>query len=145
MSETKRALLLHLVPGPQTLCSQQCNKQIHVYCILGQLSLLRSAGKRERHIQSQRGLRTARRRAIYITSGHSKVYQMEQSLCQPGRAHRSFFLLTPGSGPAELWASRPQLPVYEAKAVSKKMTACHGGRCLGILTLFIQQLHFHPL
>lgn len=43
-----------------------------------------------------------------------------KSLCQLGSAQSS--LSCPGSVPAQLWASRPQLPVYEAKAaVGKKM------------------------
>lgn len=45
---------------------------------------------------------------------------MEYNLCQMGRAQNSFSCL--GLVPAQLWASRPQLPVYEAKAVvGKKM------------------------
>lgn len=73
-------------------CSCQFNSQVHFYCI-GQFSLLRLVGKRQRHIRGQTRLRTARGRAIYITSGfnpgHSRVCQMEQSLYQLGRAQSS--------------------------------------------------------
>lgn len=112
------ALLLHLGLGHPTdsyslRSEDQC---IHTKSQATHWQVIRG----QKHTQSQTGLRPAGGRAAYtksgLVTGHDRVSQMGQSLCQWGEAGST---LHPQLSPSWLWtsthASRPQLPSLRSK------------------------------